>query len=118
MITGDFQYLYNKNSCEPDPYYLYTIVLNLHNDEYKRGSQVKSLSIITKIPYFKNFKPVLMICLDLYFSNNNFDVVKELYRSLNEKDFSMSHDPSDTAGGGSDLGIVKKILISSILIYP
>ncbi|KAI5903698.1 Protein mesA [Candida parapsilosis] len=118
MITGDFQYLYNKNTCEPDPYFLYTIVLNLHNDEYKRGSQVKSLSIITKIPYFKNFKPVLMICLDSYFNNNNFDVVKELYCSLNEKDFSMSHDPSDIGGSSTDLSIVKKILISSVLDLP
>ncbi|KAI5952472.1 hypothetical protein KGF54_003339 [Candida jiufengensis] len=117
LTTGEFQYLYNKNTCESEPYFLYTIVLNLHNDEYKRGSQVKSLSIVTKLSFFKNFKPVMMICLDLYFKENDYNIIKQLYTSINEKSFVVSRDSLNGTENG-DISLIKKLLITSILDLP
>ncbi|KAI5965166.1 uncharacterized protein KGF55_001386 [Candida pseudojiufengensis] len=117
LNTGEFQYLYNKNNCEPDPYFLYTIVLNLTNDEYKRGSQVKSLSILTNLSFFKNFKPVMMICLDLYFKSNDHHIIKQLYKSINEKSFIISRD-SLNGMEINDISLIKKLLITSILDLP
>lgn len=110
--NGEFQYLYDKSCCEEDPYYLYTIVNNQKNDEFKRGSRIKSISIITKLPYFKNFKPLLLICLDLYFSENNIEYLKELFRAINDKNFKISN------GDESSVSIIKKLLITSILDLP
>lgn len=122
LNTGEFQYLYNRNTCESEPYFLYTIVTNMKKDEFKRGSQIKSLSVLTKLSFFKSFKPLLMICLDLYFPKNDHSVIKELYRAINEKDFLISHDLNGgkSVGGGSDddISIVKKILLTSILDLP
>ncbi|KAF6072262.1 Docking domain of Afi1 for Arf3 in vesicle trafficking family protein [Candida albicans] len=108
--NGEFQYLFNKSTCEDNPYYLYTIVDNRKNDEFKRGASIKSLSIITKLSYFKNFKPLLLICLDLYFKNNDVKYLEELYRVINEKKFDISP--------GYSVSIIKKLLITSILDLP
>ncbi|CAI5758629.1 unnamed protein product [Candida verbasci] len=113
MNTGEFQYLFNRSTCEPDPYFLYTIVINLKNDEFKRGSQIKSLSILTKLNYFKNFKPILLICLDLYFKNNQIEYLKELYNCINNKNFEINNN-----GASEKLSIIKKLLITSILDLP
>ncbi|KAK6459235.1 stabilization of polarity axis-domain-containing protein [Scheffersomyces xylosifermentans] len=109
--TGEFQYLYNKATCESDPYFLYTIVSNVKNATFKRGSIIKSLSIITKLNYFKNLKPLLLICLDKYFAKNDLIVVKELYDSINSNNFRISN--SDKS-----MSIIKKLLITSILDLP
>ncbi|KAI3406149.1 hypothetical protein KGF56_000991 [Candida oxycetoniae] len=123
---GEFQYKFDKDTCQSEPYFLYTIVSNLQKDEFKRGAQIKSVSIITKLPFFKSFKPLLLICLDLYFENNDFEIIKELYHDINEKDFQISHQVTsggggDGGGGGSpdnEINIVKKILLTSILDLP
>ncbi|ODV78571.1 putative spindle pole body interacting protein [Suhomyces tanzawaensis NRRL Y-17324] len=109
--TGEFQYLYNKATCEPEPYFLYTIVNNLKDSKFKRGSVIKSLSIITKLLYFKNFRPLLLICLDKYFGDNNLDIIKELYLAINVKNFKFSNS-------SSLISIIKKLLITSILDLP
>ncbi|CAN3372689.1 hypothetical protein DIURU_004821 [Diutina rugosa] len=112
VATGEFQYLYQK-TCEPDPYFLYTIVINQKDSSFKRGSSIKSLSIVTKLSYFKNFKPLLLICLDKYFANNDTLVLKELYKSINKKNFAISSNSHL-----SSMSMVKKLLITSILDLP
>ncbi|EMG50529.1 mesA Protein mesA [Candida maltosa Xu316] len=112
--SGEFQYLYDRTTCESNPYFMYTIVNNQKNDDFKRGSRIKSISIVTQLPYFKNFKPLLMICLDSYFNDNNLNVLKELYRALNDKDFNISGG----ANGSDSVSIIKKLLITSILDLP
>lgn len=106
--TGKYQYLYDSNTCEPYPYYLYTIVINLKDSSFKRGSRIKSVSIITRISYFKNFKPLLLICLDAYFDSNEVRFLKELYQAINVKNFAI----------GRSMSIIKKLLVTSILDLP
>ncbi|KAG7664844.1 uncharacterized protein J8A68_001602 [[Candida] subhashii] len=109
--TKQFQYLYQEKVCEDKPYFLYTIVQNQKDENYKRGSQIKSLSIITKLPYFKNFKPLLLICLDLYFKTDSIEILKNLYESINAKNFIISKSIKS-------ISIIKKLLITSILDLP
>ena len=106
--TGDFQYLYDKTTCDEEPYYLYTIVNSLKHDSYERGSRVKSISIITKLPYFKNFRPLLTLCLNSYFKENEIKHLENLYEAISVKNFSL----------GNSLSIIKKLLITSILDLP
>lgn len=110
QTTGEFQYLYDK-TCEKEPYYLYTIVNNLKDNNFKRGSIIKSLSIITKLSFFKNFKPLLLICLDKYFNNNKIEILAELFESINTKNFDVNSITSQAS-------IIKKLLITSILDLP
>lgn len=109
QTTGEFQYLYDKKTCESGPYFLYTIVNNIKDATFKRGSIIKSLSIITRLPYFKNFRPLLLICLDKYFADNLVEVVRHLYDAVNAHDFSVA---------SSEPSIIKKLLITSILDLP
>ncbi|CAK9439446.1 uncharacterized protein LODBEIA_P35620 [Lodderomyces beijingensis] len=113
--TGEFQYLYDSTSCEQEPYFLYTLVSNQQNEEFKRGAQIKSVSIVTKLAYFKSLKPLLMICLDLQFKRNDVGTLRDLYHSINKKNFNIHYD---ARGHTSDIGIIKKILITSILDLP
>ncbi|ODV66180.1 spindle pole body interacting protein [Hyphopichia burtonii NRRL Y-1933] len=110
QTTGELQYLYDK-TCEKEPYYLYTIVNNLKDNNFKRGSIIKSLSIITKLSFFKNFKPLLLICLDKYFNNNKIEILAELFESINTKNFDVNSITSQAS-------IIKKLLITSILDLP
>lgn len=108
--TGEFQYL-NDRFCERQPYFMYTIVNNIKDDLVRRGSVIKSLTLITKLPYFKNFKPLLLIALDKYFNNNNIHILQHLHESINAKNFSIHP-------AGKDISIVKRLLITSILDLP
>lgn len=110
---GQFQYLYQKSTCEIEPYFLYSFVMNIKDSSYKRGSVIKSLSIITKLTYFKNFKPLLLVGLDEYFHTNNQDILKNLYQAINSKNFQISLSNDYT-----EISIVKKLLITSILDLP
>lgn len=108
--TGEFQYLYDRKYCEESPYFLYTLVTNMKDDTlYKRGSLIKSLSIVTKLSFFKNFKPLMLICLDKYFKDNNLLTIKELYELINVKNLSL---------GINKLSMVRKLLVTSILDLP
>lgn len=106
--TGEFQYLYDSRSCESQPYFLYTIVNNYRDDTYRRGSSIKALGIITRLPYFKSFKPLLIICLDKFFKDNNQRGLEDLYAAVNAKNFSV----------GSAMSLVKRLLFTSILDLP
>lgn len=106
QTTGEFQYL-NNQFCERDPYYVYTLVNNFKDDNVRRGSVIKSISIVTKLPFFKNFKPLLLITLDHYFKNVSVHVLAELYKAINQKALTTSTIP-----------IAKKLLITSILDLP
>lgn len=108
-VTGEFQYRYDARTCESDAYFVYTIVNNVADQTVKRGSVIKSLSIVTKLTYFKHFKPLLMICLDRYFADDNISYLEELYDSINSK----SLHPSQT-----NQSVIKKLLITSILDLP
>lgn len=107
--TGQFQYKFDKGSCEKDPYFVYTIVNNLKDQNVKRGSIIKSLSIVTRLVYFKHFRPLLLICLDKYFGNNDVRVLAELYDSINVKNLDASQIQQS---------VIKKLLITSILDLP
>lgn len=108
--TGEFQYLNDRAVCEVEPYYLYTIVNNVSDDLTRRGSIIKSLSIITKLTFFKNFKPLLMICLDRYFQTKEYACLAELYQAVNVKDFNLVANKS--------MSLIKRLLITSILDLP
>lgn len=108
--TGEFQYLNDRAVCEPEPYYLYTIVNNVSDDQTRRGSIIKSISIITKLTFFKNFKPLLMICLDIYFRTNSYECLADLYNAVNVKNFTLVSNKS--------MSLIKRLLITSILDLP
>lgn len=108
-VTGQFQYKYDKTTCETEPYFVYTIVHNLTNQNVRRGSIIKSLSIITRLLYFKHFRPLLLICLDRYFASNDLSAISELYDAINIKNFDASQVQQL---------VVKKLLITSILDLP
>ncbi|CUM63208.1 uncharacterized protein PRCAT00000777001 [Priceomyces carsonii] len=107
-INGEFQYLYEKDTCEPSPYFLYTLVSNVQDSAFKRGSVIKSLSVLTRLTFFKSLKPVLLICLEKYFGYNDATYLQELYESINQKDFRLN----------TSLSAIKKLLITSILDLP
>lgn len=108
--TGEFQYL-NHVNCEPDPYFLYTFVMNMKDDTVKRGSVIKAMGIITKLRFFKNFRPLLLMALDTYFGDNNIEILSDLYHLVNSKRLNI-HGP------GKQISDVKKLLITSILDLP
>ncbi|RLV91820.1 Protein mesA [Spathaspora sp. JA1] len=110
LTTQEFQYRYEPGKCERVPYFLYTIVVSRTADSFKRGAQIKSLSIITKLTYFKNFRPLLLISLDMYFQNGDVEILQELYDSINVKNFTISEKQS--------MSIIKKLLVTSILDLP
>lgn len=103
--TGEFCYMKEDKEYEEELYYLYTIVFNLKDDVYRRGSQIKSLSLITRLLFFKSFRPLMTICLEKYFHSNDATCLQELYHSLNSKNF-------DT---GYDISMSKKLLVTSVL---
>ncbi|GEQ72049.1 hypothetical protein JCM33374_g5735 [Metschnikowia sp. JCM 33374] len=107
--TGEFEYKFNAAESEPDPYFVYTIVNNVSDSTVKRGSVIKALSLVTKLTYFKHFKPLLIIGLDRCYSSANIDELKMLFHAINCKNFEVS----DT-----DHSVVKKLLITSILDLP
>lgn len=110
--TGEFQYVFNKATCEGEPYYLYTLVNNVKDTTFKRGSIIKSISVVTRLSYFKSFKPLLLICLDKYFKSDDISVLEELYQAINEKNFNLVNGPPN------QMLIIKKLLITSILDLP
>lgn len=112
QTSGTFQYLYDKKTCEVEPYYLYTIVSSVKDSSFKRGSEIKSLSILTRLPFFKNFKPLLLICLDKYFGRSDIEILKKLYDAVNVKNFNISNNYQNKTS------IIKQLLITSILDLP
>ncbi|CCE79597.1 Piso0_001674 [Millerozyma farinosa CBS 7064] len=103
--TGEFCYMKEDKEYEEELYFLYTIVFNSKDDVYRRGSQIKSLSLITRLSFFKSFRPLMTISLEKYFHNNDVTCLQELYQSLNSKNF-------DT---GYDISMSKKLLVTSVL---
>lgn len=109
LSTGQFQYKYDRVACENDPYFVYTLVNNVTDNSVKRGLVIKSVSIVTRLLYFKHFRPLLMICLDVYFANNDINYLAQLYDSINCKNLQVSQVRQL---------VVKKLLITSILDLP
>lgn len=109
LSTGRFSYKYNASESESNPYFVYTIVNNVADHKQKRGNVIKSLSIVTRLTYFKHFKPLLMICLDKCFVDNDVTYLAELYQAINGKNFEVSQIRQS---------VVKKLLITSILDLP
>lgn len=109
LSTGQFQYKYDRAVCEDDPYFVYTLVNNVADLLVKRGLVIKSLSIVTRLLFFKHFRPLLMICLDNYFANNEISYLAELFDAINAKNLQVSQV--------SQL-VIKKLLITSILDLP
>lgn len=109
MTTGQFQYKYDRAACESDPYFVYTLVNNVADLSLKRGSVIKSLSIVTKLLYFKHFRSLLMICLDNYFASSDILYLEELYDAINCKNFQVSQVKQSA---------IKTLLITSILDLP
>lgn len=109
LSTGDFHYRYDAAESESDPYFVYTIVNNVADSTQKRGNVIKSLSIVTRLTYFKHFKPLLMICLDKCFVHDDVTYLAELYHAINTKNLDVSQLRQL---------VVKKLLITSILDLP
>ncbi|OBA19073.1 spindle pole body interacting protein [Metschnikowia bicuspidata var. bicuspidata NRRL YB-4993] len=107
--TGDFEYKFNSKDSELEPYFVYTIVNNVSDSTVKRGSVIKALSLITKLVYFKHFKPLIIIGLDRCYANSSENELKQLYNAINCKNFQVSH---------TNHLVVKKLLITSILDLP
>lgn len=109
LSTGCFQYKYDRAACESHPYFVYTLVNNVADLSVKRGLVIKSISIVTRLLYFKHFRPLLMICLDKYFSSNDEKCLAELYDAINCKNLNVSQVKQS---------VIKKLLITSILDLP
>lgn len=109
LSTGEFQYKYDRGNCESDPYFVYTLVNNVADVNVKRGSVIKSVSVVTRLLYFKHFRPLLIICLDKYFANNELKYLAELYDAINCKSFAVTQMKQS---------VLKKLLITSILDLP
>lgn len=106
--TGFFQYA-RDNQCEDSIYFMYTIVKNVSDESVRRGLVIKALCIVTKLPYFKHFKPLLLICLDAYFEAQEAGLLRQLYKAVNAKDFTVNR---------SEQPLLKKLLVSSVLDLP
>lgn len=106
--TGHFQYK-NDDQCEDDIYFMYTVVKNVSDETVKRGLIIKALGIITKLPYFKHFRPLLLICLDSYFESDEPSLLAELYTAINSNDFSVN---------STEQSLLKRLLISLVLDLP
>lgn len=109
FATGEFQYKYSATESEADPFFVYTIVNNVEDDTVRRGSVIKALSIVTRLVYFKHFKPLLLIALDLYIRTNDVGVLKDLFEAINRKDLRVSQQKQSA---------IKKLLVTSILDLP
>lgn len=107
--TGELEYKFDELNSDPEPYFVYTIVNNVADSSVKRGSIIKALSIVTKLQYFKHFKPLLMICLDKCFQSDDIALLKMLYQAINCKNLEVSQAKHST---------IKKLLITSILDLP
>lgn len=107
--TGDFEYKFSPLESEKDPYFVYTIVNNVADSTVRRGSVIKALSLVTKLVYFKHFRPLLVICLDRCFADSGRGDLEELFHSINCKNFEVSL---------ANYLVVKKLLITSILDLP
>ena len=106
--TRKFQYLYDKGECDEFPFFLYTVVHNYKSEDVRRGSKIKSISILTKLAYFKHFKPLLIICLNKYFPDNDTAYLQELYDAINKKNLKVS----------SSISIIRALLLTSIRDLP
>lgn len=106
--TRKFQYLYEKGYCDECPFFLYTLVHNYKSEGVRRGSKIKSISMLTKLAYFKHFKPLLTICLNKYFPNNDLAYLEELYQGINKKNLKVS----------SSISIIRGLLLTSIQDLP
>lgn len=105
--TGRFQYKYDA-ACDGDPRFLYSVVSQQKLHDVRRGAVIKALAIVTTLPYFKNFKPLLLLCLDRLFAESSRTVVAELYAAINGKNLVPAQLVPD----------VRKLLITSILDLP
>lgn len=109
QLTGDFEYRYSFAESERDPYFVYTIVNNVSNSSVKRGLVIKALSVVTRLTYFKHFKPLLMVCLDACFTTDAVAPLADLFDAINCKSFQVSQVAQS---------VVKKLLITLILDLP
>lgn len=109
FATGKFQYKYSPTESEAEPVFVYTLVNNVEDPTVRRGSVIKALSIVTKLLYFKNFKPLLFVALDLFIRNNDLGVLKQLFEAINCKNFVVAQQKQS---------IIKKLLVTSILDLP
>lgn len=106
--TGHFHYKKDAN-CTNDIYYMYTVVKNVSDESVRRGLVIKALCVITKLSYFKHFRPLLLICLDKYFSANDESLLAQLYAAINANDFTVN---------SVEQPLLKRLLISSVLDLP
>lgn len=93
--------------CDPNPFFLYTIIFNWKDGSAKRGTVVKSLSILTQLPFFEHFYPILQVALDLYFKSGSATILLNLYNSLNRKPLNVTN-----------VSLVRKLLLTSMLDAP
>lgn len=93
-------FLYHQRNSSSLEYHIKTIdnklnatklyVLNLVNTKFtkdvKRGAIVKAMCIVTPLPFFHVFKPLLMLSLDDYFKTQSVSALKNLYDAINSID--------------------------------
>lgn len=107
--SGEFEYKYNPTESEAETYFVYTIVNNVEDAAVRRGSVIKALSIVTRLLYFKHFKPLLLIAMDSYINSNDLRVLCDLYEAINGKNFSINLQK---------MSVIKRLLLTSILDLP
>lgn len=74
----------NSNIKDFTPCYLYTISFLKFSNDLKRNAKVMAISIITKLPIFEVFKPLLYYLLhELYNPNFDLNLINEIFKSLN-----------------------------------
>lgn len=107
LTNGRFQYKRTAN-CEPEPYFMYTVVQNVQDESVKRGLVIKALCMVTGLTYFKAFTPLLLLCLEKYFADSDIQWIAELYRAVNSKDWRVA----------GPIPALKRLLITLVLDLP
>lgn len=75
----------DKNSSYLSPCYLYTISYLKYSSELTRNAKVMAISIVTKLPIFEVFKPLLFYLLhELYSPNFDLSMIDQVFHNLNK----------------------------------
>ncbi|RKP35528.1 docking domain of Afi1 for Arf3 in vesicle trafficking-domain-containing protein [Dimargaris cristalligena] len=69
--------------------YVLNLVQTRHDREARRGAMVKAMAICTRHRFLDQYKHILFLALENYFSSPNVDVLANLFEAVNTMDLSF-----------------------------
>ncbi|ODQ81501.1 hypothetical protein BABINDRAFT_159782 [Babjeviella inositovora NRRL Y-12698] len=89
--ANEFSYVYDTARGFNETFYGFNILQTKLDAELRRGSVIKSLCLVTRLPFFHVFRPVMVVALDSYFDGNTESCLHELYTTVNEVPILQMH---------------------------